>query len=71
MSKASLGGQFTFPGTSLTVQRIGYGATKHLRSGRSSSQPPPESHPVQLFHLNPLPLFTARSQQAKPVSRSV
>jgi len=26
MSKAKLGGQFTFPGTSLTVQRTGYGA---------------------------------------------
>jgi pyridoxine 4-dehydrogenase len=26
MSKAALGGRFTFPGTSLTVQRIGYGA---------------------------------------------
>jgi pyridoxine 4-dehydrogenase len=26
MSNATLGGQFTFPGTSLTVQRIGYGA---------------------------------------------
>jgi pyridoxine 4-dehydrogenase len=26
MSEAKLGGQFTFPGTSLTVQRMGYGA---------------------------------------------
>src|SRR5271156_1545655 len=26
MSEAKLGGRFTFPGTSLTVQRIGYGA---------------------------------------------
>ena len=26
MSESQLGGQFTFPGTSLTVQRIGYGA---------------------------------------------
>lgn len=26
MSKGTLGGRFTFPGTSLTVQRIGYGA---------------------------------------------
>ena len=26
MTEATLGGQFTFPGTSLTVQRIGYGA---------------------------------------------
>src|SRR6201994_3091636 len=26
MSEATLGGQFTFPGTSLTVHRIGYGA---------------------------------------------
>jgi pyridoxine 4-dehydrogenase len=25
-NEATLGGQFTFPGTSLTVQRIGYGA---------------------------------------------
>src|SRR6202522_3899739 len=26
MSEAMLGGRFTFPGTSLTVQRMGYGA---------------------------------------------
>ena len=26
ISEATLGGRFTFPGTSLTVQRIGYGA---------------------------------------------
>src|ERR1700735_2737013 len=26
ISEATLGGQFTFPGTSLTVQRLGYGA---------------------------------------------
>src|ERR1700680_695906 len=26
MNKATLGGRFTFPGTSLTVHRIGYGA---------------------------------------------
>ena len=26
MSEATLGGRFTFPGTSLAVQRIGYGA---------------------------------------------
>ncbi|HEY2106291.1 MAG TPA: aldo/keto reductase, partial [Candidatus Binataceae bacterium] len=26
MSEATLGGRFTFPGASLTVQRIGYGA---------------------------------------------
>jgi len=26
MSEGKLGGRFTFPGTSLTVQRIGYGA---------------------------------------------
>src|SRR6201987_3800076 len=26
MSEATLGGRFTFPGTSLTVRRIGYGA---------------------------------------------
>ena len=26
MSAARLGGRFTFPGTSLTVQRVGYGA---------------------------------------------
>ena len=26
VSEATLGGRFTFPGTSLTVQRIGYGA---------------------------------------------
>jgi aryl-alcohol dehydrogenase-like predicted oxidoreductase len=28
MSEAKLGGRFTFPGTSLTVQRIGYGAMR-------------------------------------------
>jgi pyridoxine 4-dehydrogenase len=28
MTETTLGGQFTFPGTSLTVQRIGYGAMK-------------------------------------------
>lgn len=28
MSEATLGGRFTFPGTSLTVRRIGYGAMK-------------------------------------------
>ena len=26
MTEAKLGGRFTFPGTSLTVHRIGYGA---------------------------------------------
>ena len=26
MNEATLGGRFTFPGTSLTVNRIGYGA---------------------------------------------
>ena len=26
MNEGTLGGQFTFPGTSLTVRRIGYGA---------------------------------------------
>src|SRR5438046_7862321 len=26
MNESTLGGRFTFPGTSLTVQRIGYGA---------------------------------------------
>ena len=26
MSEETLGGRFTFPGTSLTVQRMGYGA---------------------------------------------
>ena len=26
MSHAALGGQFTFPGTSLSVRRVGYGA---------------------------------------------
>jgi len=26
MSETTLGGRFTFPGTSLTVQRMGYGA---------------------------------------------
>jgi len=28
MNKAKLGGQFTFPGASLSAQRIGYGAMK-------------------------------------------
>jgi len=28
LSEATLGGRFTFPGTSLTVQRIGYGAMR-------------------------------------------
>jgi aryl-alcohol dehydrogenase-like predicted oxidoreductase len=33
MSESKLGGQFTFPGTSLTVQRIGYGAMQLAGSG--------------------------------------
>src|SRR5271167_4182502 len=33
MSEATLGGRFTFPGTSLTVQRIGYGAMQLAGSG--------------------------------------
>lgn len=33
MSEAMLGGQFTFPGTSLKVQRIGYGAMQLAGSG--------------------------------------
>jgi len=28
MSEAKLGGRFTFPGTSLTVHRMGYGAMR-------------------------------------------
>jgi aryl-alcohol dehydrogenase-like predicted oxidoreductase len=33
MSESKLGGQFTFPGTSLTVQRIGYGAMQLAGAG--------------------------------------
>jgi pyridoxine 4-dehydrogenase len=33
ISEATLGGQFTFPGTSLTVQRIGYGAMQLAGAG--------------------------------------
>jgi pyridoxine 4-dehydrogenase len=32
-SEATLGGRFTFPGTSLTVQRIGYGAMQLAGAG--------------------------------------
>src|SRR4029434_7438470 len=38
MSEATLGGQFTFPGTSLTVQRIGYGAMQ--LAGPGVGRPP-------------------------------
>ena len=33
ISETKLGGQFTFPGTSLTVQRMGYGAMQLAGSG--------------------------------------
>jgi pyridoxine 4-dehydrogenase len=33
MSEANLGGRFTFPGTSMTVQRIGYGAMQLAGAG--------------------------------------
>src|SRR6202045_1205480 len=38
MSQATLGGRFTFPGTSLTVQRLGYGAMQ--LAGRGVWGPP-------------------------------
>jgi aryl-alcohol dehydrogenase-like predicted oxidoreductase len=42
MSAATLGGQFTFPGTSLTVQRIGYGAMQ--LAGPGVFGPPKDPH---------------------------
>jgi aryl-alcohol dehydrogenase-like predicted oxidoreductase len=42
MSAATLGGQFTFPGTSLTVQRIGYGAMQ--LAGPGVFGPPKDLH---------------------------
>ena len=33
LSKSALGGQFTFPDTSLTVARIGYGAMQLVGPG--------------------------------------
>ncbi|GFE60179.1 oxidoreductase [Geobacter sp. AOG2] len=48
MNKAKLGGQFTFPGTSLTVQRIGYGAMKLAGPGVWG---PPKDHDAALAVL--------------------
>jgi aryl-alcohol dehydrogenase-like predicted oxidoreductase len=42
MSAATLGGQFTFPGTSLTVQRIGFGAMQ--LAGPGVFGPPKDPH---------------------------
>ena len=39
MNGATLGGRFTFPGTSLTVNRIGYGAMLWLVSPGVSGPP--------------------------------
>ncbi|MBV8454540.1 MAG: aldo/keto reductase, partial [Deltaproteobacteria bacterium] len=44
MSNSNLGGQFTFPGSSLTVRRMGYGAMQ--LAGRDGNKlvwgPPPD-----------------------------
>jgi aryl-alcohol dehydrogenase-like predicted oxidoreductase len=42
MSETSLGGQFTFPGTSLTVRRIGYGAMQLAGPGVWGSPKDPD-----------------------------
>lgn len=42
MSEATLGGRFTFPGTSLTVQRIGYGAMQLAGPGVWGSPKDPD-----------------------------
>ncbi len=42
-SKAKLGGQFTFPGTSLTVQRMGYGAMQLTGPGIYGPPSDPEA----------------------------
>jgi aryl-alcohol dehydrogenase-like predicted oxidoreductase len=48
MNEAKLGGLFTFPGTSLTVQRIGYGAMKLAGPGVFG---PPKDHDAALAVL--------------------
>src|SRR5580704_1071291 len=47
-SKTRLGGQFTFPGTSSTVQRIGYGAMQLAGPGVFG---PPKDHDAALAVL--------------------
>src|SRR5260221_6231475 len=42
MSEATLGGRFTFPGTSLTVERIGYGAMQLAGPGVSGPPKDPD-----------------------------
>ena len=44
----TLGGQFRFPGTSLTVQRIGYGAMQLAGPGVSG---PPKDPDAAVAHL--------------------
>ena len=46
--KTKLGGQFTFPGTSSTVRRIGYGAMQLAGSGVFG---PPKDHHAALAVL--------------------
>ena len=48
MSKTNFGGQFTFPGTSSTVQRIGYGAMQLAGPGVFG---PPKDHAAALAVL--------------------
>ena len=48
MNEAKLGGQFTFPGTSLTVQRIGYGAMQLAGPGVWG---PPKDHDAAIAVL--------------------
>ena len=43
MSESKLGGQFTFPGTSMTVQRIGYGAMQLAGPGVGGPPKHPDS----------------------------
>jgi len=43
MSEATLGGRFTFPGTSLTVRRIGYGAMQLAGPGVSGPPKDPDA----------------------------
>src|ERR1700741_3430220 len=60
MSEAILGGRFTFPGTSLTVQRIGYGAMQMAGPGvwgppKDRSAPPAaprEAMPAGVNHID-------------------
>jgi pyridoxine 4-dehydrogenase len=48
MSESKLGGQFTFPGTSMTVQRIGYGAMQLAGPGVWGPPKDPDSAVVVL-----------------------